>query len=84
MKRLRQLIKPPIRELLAVGKELTDLKLDNFHYIEGPSARVMAFDFGDVYPRRPGDVDELCKESITEVEAFKRSKSAKKWFLRQA
>jgi len=82
-KRLRQLVKPPIRELVAIGKELTDLKLDNFHLIKGPSNRlvklvkfllmkghsdrVMAFDFGDVDDRRSDDVDAICKELVDEV-----------------
>lgn len=66
-KRLRQLLTPPIRESLAIGKELTDLKLDNFHLVKDPSERVMAFDFGDIGHRRSGDVDAICKELVSEV-----------------
>jgi hypothetical protein len=62
--RLRRMLEGPIRNMLILGVEHDDLKLDNFHYIKGTLERVVILDFGDVDPRRSDDIEGICKELV--------------------
>lgn len=79
--RLRGMIEIPIRNMLNLGVEHCDLKLDNFHVIGGSSGRVMVLDFENVDPRRSADTEGICNELVDFLlKAYRRTiKGKEKW-----